>query len=119
MNSKLDYQLLERKGENEMFTVFEETWKEGEQAGRAEGRAEEIIAAGYEFGLSEKTILERLQKKLLITPQASPEYLCNLHKRDRATLLNYKCFASFIRRTTIKPLIFQKLVLFITLYVTP
>ena len=23
-----------------MFTVFEETWKEGEQAGRAEGRAE-------------------------------------------------------------------------------
>lgn len=47
-----------------MFTVFEETWKEGEQAGRAEGRAEEIIAAGYEFGLSEKTILERLQKNL-------------------------------------------------------
>ncbi len=37
----------------------------GEQAGRAEGRAEEIIAAGYEFGLSEKTILERLQKKNL------------------------------------------------------
>lgn len=30
-----------------MFTVFEETWKDGEQAGRtegrAEGRAEEII----------------------------------------------------------------------------
>ena len=27
MNSKLDYQLLERKGENEMFTVFEETYQ--------------------------------------------------------------------------------------------
>ena len=80
MNSKLDYQLLERKGENEMFTVFEETWKEGEQAGRAEGRAEEIIAAGYEFGLSEKTILERLQKKLAITPQQAREYLATYTK---------------------------------------
>ena len=37
-----------------MFTVFEETWKDGEQAGRT--------------GIS-----------------------CNLHKRDRAALLNYKC----------------------------
>ncbi len=88
-----------------MFTVFEETWKEGEQA----GRAEEIIAAGYEFGLSEKTILERLQKKLAITPQQAQEYLATY-------IINA---ASFIRRTTIKPLIFQKLVLFITLYVTP
>ena len=84
MNSKMDYQLLERKGENEMFTVFEETWKDGEQvgrtAGRAEGRAEEIIAAGYEFGLSEKTILERLQKKLAITPQKAREYLATYTK---------------------------------------
>lgn len=74
-----------------MFTVFEETWKEGEQAGRAEGRAEEIIAAGYEFGLSEKTILERLQKKTCNNSAASPGISCNLHKRDRAALLNYKC----------------------------
>ena len=85
MNSKLDYQLLERKGENEMFTVFEETWKEGELAGRTEGRtegrAEEIVAAGYEFGLSEKTILERLQKKLAITPQKAREYLATYTKQ--------------------------------------
>ena len=89
MNSKLDYQLLEQKGENEMFTVFEETWKEGEQAGRTEGRAEgrtegraeEIIAAGYEFGLSEKNILERLQKKLAITPQKAREYLATYTKQ--------------------------------------
>lgn len=63
-----------------MFTVFEETWKDGEQAGRTEGRAEEIIAAGYEFGLSEKTILERLQKKLAITPQEAREYLTTYTK---------------------------------------
>lgn len=54
----MDYQLLERKGENEMFTVFEETWKDGEQAGRT--------------GIS-----------------------CNLHKRDRVALLNYKCYAIY------------------------
>ena len=48
--------------------------------GRAEGRAEEIIAAGYEFGLSEKTILERLQKKLAITPQQAQEYLATYTK---------------------------------------
>lgn len=41
-----------------MFTVFEETWKDGEQAGRT--------------GIS-----------------------CNLHKRDRAALLNYKCYAIY------------------------
>ncbi len=75
MNSKLDYTALEQKGANEMFTVFEETWKEGEQAGRTEGRAEEIIETGYEFGLSEKNILERLQTKLKITPQKAQEYL--------------------------------------------
>ena len=44
------------------------------------GRAEEIIAAGYEFGLSEKTILERLQKKLAITPQQAQEYLATYTK---------------------------------------
>ena len=79
MNSKLDYTALEQKGANELFTVFEETWKEGEQAGRTEGRtegrAEEIIETGYEFGLSEKNILERLQTKLKITPQKAQEYL--------------------------------------------
>lgn len=64
-----------------MFTVFEETWKEGEQAGRTEGRAEEIIEAGYEFGLSEKTILERLQKKFAITPQKAREYLTTYTKQ--------------------------------------
>ena len=47
---------MERKGENEMFTVFEETWKEGEQAGRAEGRAE-----GKAEGEAEGRLKERLE----------------------------------------------------------
>ncbi len=37
---------------------FEKTRAEG----KIEGRAEEIVETGYEFGLSEQQILERLQK---------------------------------------------------------
>lgn len=39
-----------------------------------EGKAEEIVEAGYEFGLSENTILDRLQKKLDIPFQKAQEY---------------------------------------------
>ena len=44
------------------------------ETGIAEGRAEEIIETGYEFGLSEQDILERLQKKLSISLQKAQEY---------------------------------------------
>jgi hypothetical protein len=47
--------------------VFEET--------RTEGRAEEIIAMGCEFGLSESDILSKLQEKLNISSQKAQEYL--------------------------------------------
>lgn len=53
-----------------MCTVFEETRTEG----KIEGRAEEIVETGYEFGLSENDILERLQKKLNISLQKAQEY---------------------------------------------
>lgn len=43
--------------------------------GKVEGRAEEIIETGYEFGLSEGKILERLQKKLDISLQMAQEYV--------------------------------------------
>ena len=49
--------------------------------GRVEGRAEEIIETGYEFGLSEQDILERLQKKLSISLQKAQEYLLMFGKR--------------------------------------
>ncbi len=54
-----------------MCTVFEETRREG----IAEGKAEEIVETGYEFGLSEDDILARLQKKLNISLQKAQEYL--------------------------------------------
>ena len=54
-----------------MCTVFEETRKEG----MVDGRAEEIIETGYEFGLSKDDILARLQNKLNIPMEKAQEYL--------------------------------------------
>lgn len=51
------------------------------EVGIAEGRAEKIIETGYEFGLSEQDILERLQKKLSISLQKAQEYLLMFGKR--------------------------------------
>jgi flagellar biosynthesis/type III secretory pathway protein FliH len=47
----------------------------GRAEGKAEGRAEGIIETGYDFGLSDSDILERLQAKLHVTLQQAQEYL--------------------------------------------
>ena len=65
-NCKMDYDMIAGKGSVDMCTVFEET--------RTEGRAEEIIETGHEFGLSEEEILIRLQKKLDVSLQKAQEY---------------------------------------------
>ena len=69
-NCKMDYDMIAGKGSVDMCTVFEETRTEG----RLEGRAEEIIETGHEFGLSEEEILIRLQKKLDVSLQKAQEY---------------------------------------------
>ena len=56
-----------------MCTVFEET--------RLEGKAEEIVEMGHEFGLSEDDILTRLQNKLNISLQKAQEYLAMFGKQ--------------------------------------
>lgn len=66
-NRKMDYNLIEMKGDADMCTVFEETWKDGEAKG--------IIETGYDFGISNDDILIQLQKKLNITLQKAQEYL--------------------------------------------
>lgn len=66
-NRKLDYNSIEMKGDADMCTVFEETWKDGEAKG--------IIETGYDFGISNDDILIQLQKKLNITLQKAQEYL--------------------------------------------
>ncbi len=80
-NCKMDYNMNEKKGDADMCTVFEETWKEGKEEGLAEGKAEEIVETGYEFGLSEEDILTRLQKKLNISLQKAQEYLAMFGKQ--------------------------------------
>ncbi len=71
------------------FSENEELWKEvgkmsglgmsileeGRIEGTIEGRAEEIIESGYDFGMSEQDILARLQKKLQITLEEAERYL--------------------------------------------
>ena len=49
----------------------QENIEKGIEKGKMEGRAEEIIETGYEFGLPEVDILKRLQNKLDISLQAA------------------------------------------------
>lgn len=73
-NSKIDYNAFE-KGDGDMCTLFEEIAKESEVKGEIKGRAVEIIETGFEFGLSENDILDRLQNKLNVSLQVAQEYL--------------------------------------------
>ncbi|MCM1223282.1 MAG: Rpn family recombination-promoting nuclease/putative transposase [Lachnospiraceae bacterium] len=81
-NSKINYSDFE-KGDGRMCTLFEEIARESEEKGikkgiekgKTEGKAEGIIETGFEFGLSENAILERLQNKLHISLQMAQEYL--------------------------------------------
>ena len=68
-DSNIDYHAFE-KGDGRMCTLFDEIAEEG----RAEGKAEEIIDSGFEFGLSEEDILSRLQRKLGVSLQKAREY---------------------------------------------
>lgn len=70
-NCRIDYNALSRKGEFDMWTFFDEIAKEGEMKGKAEG----IIETGFDCGLSESDILERLQKKLNVSLQTAQEYI--------------------------------------------
>ena len=72
-DTKIDYNAFQ-KGDGQMCTLFDTIAKEHESKGKAEGKAEEIIETGYEFGMSENDILERLQTKLDVSLQKAQEY---------------------------------------------
>lgn len=55
---------------------------EGLEKGLADGRAEGIIETGFDCGLSETDILERLQKKLNVSLQRAQEYLQKFGTRE-------------------------------------
>jgi len=78
-NCKIDYNALLKKGDFDMDTLFDELALEhemiGETKGKAEGEAKGIVETGFDFGLSEKDILDRLQDKMNISLQHAQEYL--------------------------------------------
>ena len=90
-NTKINYNSF-KKGDSAMCTLFDEIRTEGRIEGKIEGRtegriegkiegrAQEIIDTGFEFSMSKKDILLRLQTKLDITLQKALEYF-NLYER--------------------------------------
>ena len=64
-----------------MKDEIEQDVARGEARGEMRGKAEGIVEMGYEFGLSESAILERLQKKLNISLQTAQEYLKTFGKQ--------------------------------------
>ena len=69
-NRKINYHALSKKGDVTMCTLFDEIEKEGKITGEAKG----IIETGFDFGLSENDILQRLQNKLNVSLQKAQEY---------------------------------------------
>ena len=70
-NCKIVFDVLKQEGENNMWSVFEETAKEGEARGEARG----IVDTCSDLGLPDEDILKRLQVKLNISLQSAQEYL--------------------------------------------
>ena len=75
-NTKINYNSF-KKGDSAMCTLFDEIAKES----KIEGRAQEIIDTGFEFSMSKKDILLRLQTKLDITLQKALEYFSLYEKK--------------------------------------
>lgn len=81
-NCAIDYHSLNEKGESGMWTVFEETKKEGREEGIKEGikegivkgKAQAIVETSLEFGLSEQQTIEKLQQKLNVSILKAQEY---------------------------------------------
>ena len=63
-----------RKWRHEYMTLLMRD-QENIERGKIEGKAEEIIETGQEYDMSEKAILERLQRKLDVSLQTAMEYL--------------------------------------------
>ena len=91
-NTKINYNSF-KKGDSAMCTLFDEIKTEGRIEGKIEGRtegriegkiegrAQEIIDTGFEFSMSKKDILLRLQTKLDITLQKALEYFSLYEKK--------------------------------------
>lgn len=70
-----EYEVME-SGEKKynMCKAFLDMKLEGIEEGKIEGRAEEIIESGREFGFSEEEILKRLRNKLKVSEKEAQEF---------------------------------------------
>ncbi|MDE7269181.1 MAG: hypothetical protein K2N81_01760 [Acetatifactor sp.] len=74
--ARLEQQTIEQEGgEYDMCLAMEEIRRDWIARGEMDGRAEEIVVMGLEFGLSKSDILNRLQNKLHVSEQKAEEYL--------------------------------------------
>lgn len=64
-----------------MCKALNDIHRNARNKGKAEDRAEEIIEGGFEYGLSEESILERLQRKLNLSEGKARDYLKKYRKR--------------------------------------
>ena len=56
-------------------TESEKLIRKGREAGRSEGRTEEIIEMGREFGLDDAAIMKRLQERTGLSMEMASVYL--------------------------------------------
>ena len=56
-------------------TESEKLIRKGREAGRSEGRTEEIIEMGREFGLDDAAIMKRLQERTGLSIERASAYL--------------------------------------------
>ncbi len=77
----LELKINEEEKTMDMCKAWADHRQSGVKEGIKEGRAEEIIEMGHEFGLSEHDILDKLQKKLDISLQKAQEYFAMFAER--------------------------------------
>ena len=73
--NKSEERLVNIMGGTVIETESEKLIRRGREAGRAEGKAEEIIEMGQEFGLDDAAILKRLQERIGLSLETAVAYL--------------------------------------------
>lgn len=73
--NKSEERLVNIMGGTVIETESEKLIRRGIEAGRAEGKAEEIIEMGQEFGLDDAAILKRLQERIGMSLETAAAYL--------------------------------------------
>lgn len=80
--NKSEERLVNIMGGAVIETASEKLIRKGREVGKAEGKAEEIIEMGQEFGLDDAAILKRLQEKIGLSLETAAAYLQQYGKKQ-------------------------------------